>query len=95
MAAASEPTEQAQDLVVRLMQANHQNLVAVMNRQIENLEARVLAREAELAAIRFRINELFSTEFMPTSDAILQAVFAPSRKFMEEFREKYKRDEAS
>lgn len=46
-------------------------------RLIDVLRAQLRARDAELGAIRSRINELFNEPYAPNPDLILQAVFYP------------------
>lgn len=95
METAPSSGQEAMDLILGLMQSNHNQLIATMNGQIENLQRRILDCDAELGVIRSRINELFSTDFMPTSDAIITAVFHPSEDRMKVYKEKYGKKEAS
>lgn len=73
-------------IVVQLIMANHQMYINAVNAQIEHLERTVTDLRAELGAIRMRINELFSGDFMPTESAIMQAVFYPGRTLMEQIK---------
>jgi len=69
-------------LMGRLMSANHRDYAAVTNALVESLQHQLAVREAELGAIRTRINELFAGDYMPTESAIQQAVFYPSKALM-------------
>lgn len=73
-------------LVAQLMAANHRDYVGVTNSLVESLQRQLADREAELGAIRSRINELFAGPYMPTETAIQMAVFYPSKELVEHLR---------
>lgn len=88
LAALAEPEQvRIPQLVVDLMAANHRDYVAITNSLIKNLRHQLADRDAELAAIRLRVNDLFAGDYMPTESAILQAVFYPSKALRERLRE--------
>lgn len=73
-------------LMAQLMMANHRMYTDAVNTHVEHLERTVADLRAELGAIRMRINELFSSDFMPTQDAITLAAFYPSRTLMDQIK---------
>jgi hypothetical protein len=74
--------------VGRLIMANYRDNVLTTRALIDSLQGMLADREAELAAIRTRINELFAGDYMPTESAILQAVFYPSRELIKKLRDR-------
>jgi len=82
------PELSAADLVARLVQANCNDYAATTTRLIEGLQRSLSDREAELGAIRTRINELFAGPWMPTETAIQTAVFYPSKELIKQCRER-------
>lgn len=65
---------------------------ATTNALIDNYKAQLLAREAELYAIRTGLEELFDHPWMPSPDAIRQAVHAPSSALRAEYLERYAKE---
>jgi hypothetical protein len=74
-------------LVARLIMANHESYTAVVNSQVEHLERTIADLRAELAAIRYRVEELFVGPWTPTESAVMQAVFYPDAGLMGRLRE--------
>lgn len=79
------PPDQAA-LIGLLVSANYRDYANTTQMLIENLQRTVADREAELAAIRHRINDLFASDYMPTESAIQQAVFYPSKSLVDSLR---------
>lgn len=88
MAEALTAEEMPADFLARLVQANYNDYAATTTRLIEGLQRSLSDREAELGAIRTRINELFAGPWMPTETAIQMAVFYPSKELIEQCRER-------
>lgn len=86
--ALTGPELSAADLVARLVQANYNDYAATTSRLIEGLQRSLSDREAELGAIRTRINELFGGPYAPNQDAVLAAVFYPDKDLVEQCRER-------
>lgn len=74
------------NLVVELMATSHRDDVSITNALVENLQRRVANAEAELSAIRLRVNELFAGDYMPTESAVMQAVFYPAQSLIDQLR---------
>lgn len=55
-------------------------------------EARILDRDAELYAIRTGVSRLLDSPYMPTSDAIHEAVFYPDWTLVESYRQQRHRE---
>ena len=77
---------EAAELVGRLVQANYNHYANTTSRLISNYRNQLADREAELAAIRHRIEDLLCSDYMPSSDAIAKAVFYPSKDLMDSLR---------
>lgn len=73
-------------LVAELMSANFAGYTNAVNAEVEHLRGMVADRDAELGAIRRRINQLFAGDFMPTQEAIQMAVFYPAKALVDEIR---------
>lgn len=73
-------------LIGQLMSANYRDYANTTQMLIENLQRTIADREAELAAIRHRINDLFASDYMPTESAICLAVFHPSKGLIDSLR---------
>ncbi len=73
-------------LIGQLMSANFRDYSNTTSWLIESLERTVADRDAELAAIRVRINQLFAGDYMPNQDAIIQAVFYPAKSLVDSCR---------
>ena len=73
-------------LIGDLMSANFRDYTATVNEHVEHLERMVADRDAELGAIRTRINKLFAGDFMPSETAICQAVFYPRKALIDRCR---------
>lgn len=84
--AVTNPEAKAIDLVGRLMSANFQDYANTTGMLIENYRRQISDLEAELGAIRHKINELFSGDYMPTETAIAKAVFYPAKSLIEQLR---------
>jgi len=78
----------ASSLVVRLMAASARDTAHITNQLLETVAAQLADRDAELAAIRTRINELFyRSDYMPSQTAIIDAVFYPDADLIAHLRE--------
>lgn len=66
-------------LIGELMSANFRDYSNTNQALIESYQRQIVDLEAELGAIRVRINELFAGDYMPTESAIQQAVFFPRK----------------
>lgn len=75
------------DLIGDLVIMAVSKAMAASDALVTSLQKTVLDREAELAAIRNRINELFAGDYMPNQSAIEQAVFYPSNELVQRIRE--------
>lgn len=69
----------ATELIAGLVQANYDEYAATTQAVIDGQRRTIAALEAELGAIRLRMNELFSGDYMPNQSAIEIAVFHPDR----------------
>jgi hypothetical protein len=77
------PTE---TLIGQLMSANFRDYSRTVQMHSELQEKRIADLEAELGAIRTRINELFAGPYMPTQNAVEMAVFYPDKDLIEQCR---------
>lgn len=87
------PVEPA-PFVMELMAAQHQEYQAIVGSHIQFLQDAIVERDAELAAIRRRINELFAGDYMPREEAVIMAVFYPSRRLIEQIKAEAKENES-
>lgn len=87
-AIASDSPPDPAALIGQLTSANYRDYANTTQALIESLQRTIADREAELAAIRVRINQLFASDYMPTESAIQQAVFYPSKKLLDSLRER-------
>lgn len=79
---------EAMNLVARLVQANYNDYANTTSMLLERFQQQLSDRDAELGAIRTRINELFAGPYMPTQNAIEMAVFYPDKDLIEQCRER-------
>lgn len=79
-------TPDEQPLIGSLVTTLFANSVTTTNRLLELADARIEAAEAELYAIRHGVDQLLAGKWMPTPDAIREAVFEPSQKLIEEYK---------
>jgi hypothetical protein len=82
---APAPMEMA-SLLMGLMGQGHRDYQYVTQNLIEGLQRQLAQTQAELAAIRVRVNDLFDSDYMPTESAIIRAVFYPDAKLIERMR---------
>lgn len=75
-----------QEVVGRLMHANLLDHNATVKQLYELQQERIADLEAQLAAIRHRVQELYSGPYMPSAQAILSAVFAPREALQQQMR---------
>lgn len=76
------------DLMAQLVMASSDDLKRTNDAIIESLQRRLDDCEAELAAVRYRMNELLNEPYAPSETAITQAVFYPRKALMVELRRK-------
>ena len=62
-------------LVAQILEQNSRNLAFTTNALIDNLTARLDEERAELAAVRDEIQRLLAGSWMPTSDALIRALY--------------------
>lgn len=79
---------EANDLIIRIMQANAEQSASVTNRLVDSLTEQVADSRAEVDAIRAHILGLLSGPYMPTPEAIERALYPSS-----EVRAAYREDE--
>lgn len=84
--AIENPDTNPAGLIGRLMSANFRDYSNTTSWLMENYQRQIADLEAELGAIRTRINELFAGDYMPSETAIVQAVFYPSRTLIDQCR---------
>ena len=86
--AISDTTIDPVTLIGKLMSANFRDYSNTVTGLMEIKDRQISDLKAELGAIRRRINELLSGDYMPTESAIIEAVFHPSQALIESCREK-------
>ena len=82
----TEALADAGDLVAELVMANFQALSYTHTQLLDSYRNQLADREAELAAIRYRIEELFSKDYAPSTAAVMRAVFSPQQWLIDQMR---------
>jgi hypothetical protein len=77
---------EALGLVVELMRRNASNAAWTTNQLLDGYRADLATRTAELAAIRAGVSALLAGPWMPTSDAIRDALY-PAAEVIDLYRE--------
>lgn len=77
---------EANDFIIRLMNANHQETMAMTNNVIEAHEREIAVLRATIAAIRDGINELCEKPWSPNPTYITSALY-PSKETISKYLE--------
>jgi hypothetical protein len=77
--------ENPNDLIANLLSASLEQTHNVTNRVIENLESEVIYQKALVKVIRHRIESLLNGNYMPTPNAIIDALY-PGEYVIDKFK---------